>query len=184
MSLPPLPFPSQLSIFAPSSTVNLIMEKEETMAQGSVKDFECLVKQLKDTLNQFLNGEHTACFDISCVNHILSDIQKLIRVSDEEAKNEYAIYLGSQTEILDVWYKFQNWQLSCKFYRSLYSHCSIRNRKLALLAIMNPITECGDAKFNLLKPPLETLTWKEDNSRALYFTFAPLSVIPVLWRTV
>lgn len=94
------------------------MEKEETATQGSMKNLECLVKRLKDALDQFLNGAHSAqaaCFDISCVNHILSDLQKLFLISDEEAKKEYATYIGSLPGILNVWYKFQSWQYNSKF---------------------------------------------------------------------
>ncbi len=92
------------------------MTEDSTEDQKSPR---CLMKSLKDTFDQFLNGvfftSTEAIPSTSSVNFILIELGEVLHISSEKINRECADYIASSKDFLDVWYKFQSWQFNCKF---------------------------------------------------------------------
>lgn len=82
------------------------------------KKLHCLITNLNDKFGQFLMAP-SWCFNTTSISFILTELQELLKNSNEEHNKEYADYVATCGEVLDAWYKFQSWQFNCKFDSSL-----------------------------------------------------------------
>lgn len=85
--------------------------------------FKSLIQRLEDVLDQVLNRVTFTPEECTGVFSILTELQDLLRNISEEISQKYADYVGSQTQILDMWYKFQSWQFNCKFFKDIFILC-------------------------------------------------------------
>ena len=97
------------------------MEKLGEMTEsdsGDIRAFQCLMQRLRNAIDQFFNEMKLIPAENTDIIGILTEVQNLLEISSKNVNKEYANYVGSSREILDVLFRYQSWQFNGKSRRA------------------------------------------------------------------